>query len=74
MNYTKDNRYPEQEKFFVESKKQKPYKLMNMYENDIVIIKPTFDASDKEIFKRNGMMGPSEKIQHLVHAQARMNA
>jgi hypothetical protein len=41
----------------MEDRKKHPIRKIKNYENNIILIQPKFDASDKEIFKRNGMPG-----------------
>ena len=52
----------------------KAFKVIKNYEGDVVLMKPAVDASDKEIYRRNGMGGPAETLKHLVHAKDRIIA
>jgi hypothetical protein len=51
-----------------------PVKMISTYENNVVLIKPQYDASDKEIFRRNGMPGFADQMNHLVNAKSRGEA
>ena len=63
----------EQQHYFIGAKgDNKKYQTYNTYESDIILVKPTVDASDKEIFARNGFIGAGENIKQLIYAKERM--
>ncbi|CDW80208.1 UNKNOWN [Stylonychia lemnae] len=65
---------PEQKDFFINQNKggNKNYRIGNSYDNEVVILKPQIDASDKEIFKRNGMASAAEQLKSLVNTKERL--
>ena len=48
--------------------------MAKTYENNIILIKPSVDASDKEIYFKNGMPGLQDQLDHLMNAKERYNA
>lgn len=53
--------------------KQNSFKKVGIYENNVVLIKPTVDASDKEIFFRNEIRSIQDKMRNLLNTQDRLN-
>ena len=66
--------HKKQKEYFVKESKggNKQYRVADHYENDVMILKPVVDASDKEIFKRNGMSSAAEQLKQLVNAKERL--
>eukprot|EP00347_Sterkiella_histriomuscorum_P011235 403373230 len=66
--------HQQQKEFFINKSKggNKHYRLAKHYDNEILLLKPTVDASDKEIFRRNGMASAAEQLKHLVNTKERL--
>lgn len=45
-----------------------------IYNEDIILINPSVDASNKEISRRNGNTGPCDKISSLINNRMRLEA
>ena len=52
--------------------KQNTFKKVGIFENNVLLINPLIDASDKEIFFRNEIRSIQDKMRHLLNTQDRL--